>query len=644
MPAADEPSPAVLDGPSGEAFGVAVAPIRLAGETPVAVATAVPYDELMAERMVVRDAVLAAGVAAAFGAVALAVWLGRSLARPLAQMTDALERFGAGETIDVPTAAGGEIGVLARAFAHMAGDVRDKTRALGEEAKRRRRILDAALDAFIEMDHQGKVVEWNPQAEALFGWTRAEAVGRKLADLVVPQDQRAAHEAGIVRFRRTGEGRIVGRRVELDAVRRDGRRIRVELTVTAIREGDEYSFAAFVRDLTEKIAVEEQLRQAQKMESIGQLTGGVAHDFNNILTVIIGNAEMLAQETNLQPEAKESVARIGLAADRGAELTRRLLAVARRQALDPRPTNVNTLVREATAFLQSSLGEHIEIALALDPAAAPAMIDPGELTPALLNLAVNARDAMPGGGRLTIETRNVVLDEAYARANIDGRPGPYVMVAVSDTGVGISPDILPRVLEPFFTTKEAGKGTGLGLSMVYGFIRQSGGHMKIYSEVGHGTTVKLYLPQAEGAPEIVPATAERPLGGQERILLVEDDAMVRAAAIAQLESLGYRVIVAETGAKALELVRGGIEFDLLFTDVVMPGGLNGRQLAEEVAKLRPGTKVLYTSGYAENAIVHHGRLDPGVALLNKPYRQADLARKLCAVLYGGRAGPIRKDA
>jgi CheY-like chemotaxis protein len=218
------------------------------------------------------------------------------------------------------------------------------------------------------------------------------------------------------------------------------------------------------------------------------------------------------------------------------------------------------------------------------------------------------------------------------------------MVAVSDTGVGISPDILPRVLEPFFTTKEAGKGTGLGLSMVYGFIRQSGGHMKIYSEVGHGTTVKLYLPQAEGAPEIVPATAERPLGGQERILLVEDDAMVRAAAIAQLESLGYRVIVAETGAKALELVRGGIEFDLLFTDVVMPGGLNGRQLAEEVAKLRPGTKVLYTSGYAENAIVHHGRLDPGVALLNKPYRQADLARKLCAVLYGGRAGPIRKDA
>jgi CheY-like chemotaxis protein len=321
------------------------------------------------------------------------------------------------------------------------------------------------------------------------------------------------------------------------------------------------------------------------------------------------------------------------AAERGAELTRHLLAFGRKQPLQPRRTDLNALVLEAKKLFPV-LGEHIEVEAILDETMSPAMVDPNQLSSALLNLAVNARDAMAEGGKITIETKSVDLDEDYAKANFEVQPGPYVMVAVSDTGSGIPAHILDKVMDPFFTTKGIGKGTGLGLSMVYGFVKQSNGHVKIYSEEGHGTTVRIYLPRLDapmGAPG-EPASAATSVGGTETVLLVEDDALVRSSATAQLQGLGYTVLTAANAAEALAIETSGVAFDLLFTDVMMPGGMNGRQLAEEFGRRKPALRVLYTSGYTENAIVHHGRLDPGVLLLSKPYRRADLARMVRAAL------------
>jgi CheY-like chemotaxis protein len=287
-------------------------------------------------------------------------------------------------------------------------------------------------------------------------------------------------------------------------------------------------------------------------------------------------------------------------------------------------------------LLKPALGENVEIELRLSHDAWPAMVDGNQLITALLNLSVNARDAMPGGGKLTLESRNVVLDEAYCQSNGDVRPGNYLMIAVSDTGHGIAKSILDKIFEPFFSTKEAGKGTGLGLSMVYGFVKQSDGHIKAYSEEGHGTTIRMYLPQAGAAPVEAAATdaAEGMQSGSETILVVEDDAMVRASVITQIESLGYRTIAAANAEEALAAVDGGAAFDLLFTDVILTKSMNGRYLAVEIERRRPGTKVLFTSGYTENAIIHHGRLDPGVLLLAKPYRKSELARMLRVALGG----------
>ncbi|MEY4879034.1 MAG: hypothetical protein RJB62_503, partial [Pseudomonadota bacterium] len=377
---------------------------------------------------------------------------------------------------------------------------------------------------------------------------------------------------------------------------------------------------------------EAQLRQSQRLDAIGQLTGGVAHDFNNLLTVILGNAETLADKLHGNEKLHALADMTRMAAERGAALTNRLLAFARRQALDPKATNVNKLLSEMDPLLRRTLGEHIEIETVRGGGLWNALIDAPQLESALLNLCINARDAMVKGGRLTIETGNVHLDGDYASQHSEVGSGQYVMIAVSDTGTGMTSDILARAFDPFFTTKDVGKGSGLGLSMVYGFAKQSRGHVKIYSEFGHGTTVKLYLPRAPGDhEESFPTSSSELPRGQERIFLVEDDELVRMHVTRQLESLGYHVTSAHNGAEALEaleaLKRNG-DYDLLFTDVVMPGGVNGRQLAVAVAELYPNLPVLFTSGYTENAIVHHGRLDPGVHLLNKPYRLQDLAAKI----------------
>ncbi len=514
--------------------------------------------------------------------------------------------------------------------------------ALLESEEMARGIIETALDAFIQMDEDGRVIGWNPQAEALFGWSRDEVIGKALGDLIVPERLRARHTAGVARFLQGGGSTILGKRIEIDALRRDGTEIKVELKVTALRRRSGYVFNAFVQDFPEKRALDEQLRMSQKMEAIGQLTGGVAHDFNNMLTVITGTIEILAEGVANDPKLAATVKLIDEAATRGVEMTQRLLAFARKQPLQPYSTDVNTLLVDAAKLLRQTLGEQIEIESILQDELPPVLVDASQLTTALLNLALNARDAMPYGGKLMLETCDVSLDEAYARANGEVRPGQYVMMAVSDTGRGIPAAIRDKVFDPFFTTKAPGKGTGLGLSMVYGFVKQSGGHIKIYSEEGQGTSLKLYLPQARETDKVLELAPAAPIeGGQETVLVVEDDALVRNFVTGQLKSLGYTTLVAANAAEALSLINRGATLDLLFTDVVMPGTMNGRQLAEEVVKRLPTVKVMFTSGYTQNAIVHHGRLDPDIILLPKPYRKSDLAR-LVRVALGSPLTPSLK--
>jgi signal transduction histidine kinase len=392
-----------------------------------------------------------------------------------------------------------------------------------------------------------------------------------------------------------------------------------------------------VQDISERLALEEQLRQAQRLESLGQLTGGVAHDFNNLLTVILGNAGVLGEElegvAHLQPLAQVVVD----AAQRGADLTQRLLAFARRQALEPKAVDVNRRIAGMDTILRSALGDQIKVDIQGAGDLWPALVDPMQLDNTLLNLCLNARDAMPQGGRLRIRTANEQLDDTAQGRRRDVKAGQYVMLAVTDTGTGIAPEHMPRVFEPFYTTKEMGKGTGLGLAMTYGFMKQSGGHVEIESEPGRGTTVRLYLPRAGEAagerPPEVPA-ADQPsahLRTGQTILLVEDDELVRGFVRQQLLAMGHAVLEAQDAMQALAILDRGEPVDLLFTDVVMPG-MSGSELVELARSKRPALRVLYTSGYADDAIVHDGRLDAGVQLLAKPYRREELARRIGAAL------------
>jgi nitrogen-specific signal transduction histidine kinase len=387
---------------------------------------------------------------------------------------------------------------------------------------------------------------------------------------------------------------------------------------------------------------EDALRQAQKMEAVGQLTGGIAHDFNNLLTIVLGGLEAIGRHLPAL-ESSPAAPRIARARDmaiqgvrRAATLTQRLLAFARQQALSPQPVDANRLVANLSEMLQRTLGETVVLETVQAAGLWRTFADVNQLENALLNLAVNARDAMPDGGRMVIETANAHLDDAYVAGLTEPvEPGQYVMIAVADTGAGIPADVVERVFEPFFTTKAVGKGTGLGLSQVYGFVRQSAGHVKIYSEPGEGTTVKIYLPRytGGGALEGSASTPERPpLSGEETILVVEDDDGVRAYSVEVLSELGYRVLEAANGADAMEILRSAETIDLLFTDIVMPGGVSGRKLADDAMLRRPGLKVLFTTGYTRNAIVHQGRLDPGVNLVGKPFTFDELAEKVRALL------------
>jgi PAS domain S-box-containing protein len=506
---------------------------------------------------------------------------------------------------------------------------------LRESAQLARNIIETALDAFVQMDERGAIRSWNSQAERIFGWPRKEVLGRDLIDLIVVGADHGELKVALLRFLSSGQGLVLGRRRELLVRRRDGKEFKAELSVTALKTRNGFLFNGFFRDLTDKIAAEERIRQSEKMEAIGQLTGGIAHDFNNILTVITGTIEILAGAVAKEPQLAAITRMIDEAAARGADLTQHLLAFARRQPLQPRDVDINTLIIDTAKLLRPTLGEHIEIESVFKDETCFATVDPNQLATAILNLALNSRDAMPDGGKLILETGSAYLDENYAEMHDDVQPGHYALIAVSDTGNGIPSAVLDKVFNPFFTSKGPGKGTGLGLSMVYGFIKQSAGHIKIYSEEGHGTTIKMYLPPGTGAslvPE--PAFVAEIEGGHETILVVEDDRLVREYVLTQLRSLGYVTLDAGNAAEALAIINAGHRFDLLFTDVIMPGTMNGRQLADAVLKQRPDLKVLYTSGYTENAIIHHGRLDSGVLLLAKPYRKSDLARMIRKAIDG----------
>jgi PAS domain S-box-containing protein len=508
-------------------------------------------------------------------------------------------------------------------------------RALRESNARLKAVVDTAVDGVILIDARGCILEFNPACEKLFEY-RADEVIRQNVKILMPSPYRVEHDGYIGNFLKTGERKIIGIGREVLGERKDGSTFPMGLAVGEARQDGESIFVGIIHDLTERKRTEELLVQAQKMEMVGQLSGGIAHDFNNLLTVIIGNAEFLGERLKARRDLQQLADDIGIAGDRGAELTQRLLAFGRRQILRPVEIDCNALLGSMQKLLQRTLRQDIEIKAEFDPEVSFTYADAAQLESAVLNLAVNAQDAMPSGGRLTISTGNASLDDRYKSLHPEVMPGEYVLIAITDDGQGMPKEVIERAFEPFYTTKEVGKGSGLGLSMVYGFVKQSNGHVAIYSEPDLGTTVRIYLPQVasklpQSPEQILVGTGTLP-HGTETVLVVEDDPFVRSYSIKSVESLGFSVISAVDGNDALQKLRAENPVDILFTDIVMPGGINGWELADLARQLRPGLPVLLTSGYALETLVKHGRLREGAVVLTKPYRKVDLARRLREVI------------
>ena len=503
--------------------------------------------------------------------------------------------------------------------------------ALRRNEQRFRALVEHSWDAVALFGPDGAILYGSPATTRVLGYDLPEFVKYNALELIHPDDRDA------VVGRLTESMAHPGGRVDVAArVRhKDGTWRYLEGVFTNLL--DDPSVAAIVnnyRDATERRSLEQQVIQAQKMEAVGRLAGGVAHDFNNILTAIGGYTDLLLADLPLDDPRRQDVDEIHRAADRAAALTQQLLAFSRRQVLQPKVINVNALVVNVEKMLRRLIGEDVQLEAALAEDVGRVRADPGQLEQVLVNLAVNARDAMPGGGRLTIETSNIELDAAYATEHRTVAPGPYVLIAVSDTGTGMSADTQSHIFEPFFTTKEVGKGTGLGLATVYGIVKQSGGSIWVYSELGHGTTIKVYFPRVDepaeplAAPGLVDPASLR---GTETILLVEDEPSVRGVARQVLARQGYTVLEAPDGQTALMMIAAGARVDLVLTDVVMPG-MSGRALADQLARRSPGIRVLYMSGYTDDAIVRHGMLEPGLAYLQKPFRPDALAQKVREVL------------
>ena len=519
-------------------------------------------------------------------------------------------------------------------------------KATQESEQRFQMLVQGVTDYAIYMiDPQGNVTNWNAGAARIKGYTANEIVGRHFSQFYTPEERQANLPARALETAATrGKYEAEGWRL-----RKDGSRFWASVVIDRIRDanGNLVGFAKITRDISEKRdaqqrldAAREQLYQSQKMDAVGQLTGGVAHDFNNLLTIIIGNLDNAKRtletwKDGAQARLARAIDQALVGAQRAATLTGHLLAFSRRQPLEPTLLDVNKLLSHLSVFLKPSLGEAVQLEVVGAGGVWQVEADAAQLETAILNLAVNARDAMPSGGKLTIEASNVYLDEAYCSANAEVKPGQYVQIAVTDTGAGMPKDIIVRAFEPFFTTKEAGQGTGLGLSQVYGFVKQSGGHVKIYSEAGQGTTVKVYLPRAKGAvrtgEQQIPSANAPTAYGKEAIMVVEDDDDVRAFIAETLQELKYTVLQTRDAPSALRLLDAGHAVDLLLSDVILPGP-NGRELAQAACMRRPGLKVLFMTGYSRNAIVHQGRLDEGVQLIQKPLTQAVLAAKIRDVL------------
>ena len=538
--------------------------------------------------------------------------------------------WGGPEAIANRLAALAAIGAAALLALRHRSSLADLRRGEAAGEARMQSILETAPEAIVTINEKGIVASFSASAERLFGYAADEVVGRNVS-MLMPSPDRGQHDQYLERYQKTGERHIIGIGRVVEGRRKDGSVFPMELAVGEVVTGSERLFTGFIRDLTARQRMEQELRQMQKMEAIGQLTGGIAHDFNNLLTVIIGNLEMLESRIGTEGRPAAWLKEATETAQLGAQLTERLLAFGRRQPLRPVVTDLAELVSESTHILRRTLGEGIEIRTLIGKDLYRPLVDPGQLQSALLNLAINARDAMPGGGRLAIDVANAEVDMDYALALGDVRPGHYAVIAVTDDGVGMTPEVRERAFEPFFTTKSAGAGTGLGLSMVYGFAKQSAGHAQIYSEPGQGTTVRLYLPRAQEGEAVVArqtevTAASFPARG-ERILVVEDDLRVRRVTVERLRDLGYAVLEATNGPDALARLAEPGDIHLLFTDMVMPGGMNGSDLAEEAARRRPSLKVLLTSGYAEPEVIRKGSI-VAANWLKKPYTALDLARKL----------------
>ncbi len=492
-------------------------------------------------------------------------------------------------------------------------------------------LLDSAAQAILGVDQHGFIVLANAQTERMFGYARRELVGAPI-EVLLPVGSREAHAQHRQQYFDSPRVRPMGIGLDLAGRRKDGTEFPVEVSLSYL-DTDEGRFSiAFVTDITPRKQLQEQLLHAQKLEAVGRLAGGVAHDFNNLLTVILGYERMLLDELPPDSPLRDYAGEVLKAGERAGTLVGQLLAFSRRQVMQPRVLDINALLKESEKMLRRLIGEDIQLAVHLSPEAGNIKADPGHIEQIVFNLAVNARDAMPGGGRLTIETAPAHLDEEYARTHAGVVPGDYVMVAISDTGYGMDAETKSHMFEPFFTPKAQGKGTGLGLATVYGIVKQSGGDIWVYSEPGQGTTFKVYFPKVSAQAEQPAVSGSPAVRGTETVLVVEDEEGVRELIAALLRRLGYTVLTAADGEEALRISAQHREpIQLLLTDVVLPK-TSGRQVAGQLKTARPDMAVLYLSGYTENAVVHHGVLDPDVAFLAKPFSHEALALKIRQVL------------
>jgi PAS domain S-box-containing protein len=587
-----------------------------------------------------RHALLVAGIAGFALALGGGLVFSRRTSQPLIDMAAAARDISAGDwTREVPVRGSAEAISMANAFNDMTSNLRDQSVRLTASYQRSSTVTQSARDAIISTDERGKVTFWNRSAEATFGYAEGEMIGQPITMLMAESDRARYQEA--LPAPSADADVAFGHTIELSGVRKDGGVFPSEFSLAAVRGRQDAAFTAVVRDVTERKQAQEllrqrdeQLRQSQKMEAIGRLAGGVAHDFNNLLMAIRGYSELLIQQIEESDSRRGDAEEILKAADRAAGLTRQLLAFSRRQVISQQAVALDQVVGEMKDMLQRLIGEQVQLEVELWPGLAPALADRTQMEQIIVNLVVNARDAMPAGGTVLIELRNIELDQIGIAAHPGLAPGGYIEMAISDSGTGMDAETASRIFEPFFTTKEGGKGTGLGLATVYGIVQQSGGSIEVQSQLGHGTTFYVYLPCATELVQPAAPAPEAPSGGSEIILLVEDDDRVRVLVSSMLKKHGYTVLLASQADQALEIAaRHQGRIHLLLTDVVMPG-MSGRELSERLSMARPETTVLYMSGYSDDAVLHHGVKSAGAHFIQKPFSIEGLARKVRETLAG----------